>query len=226
MSPEREQKIRDVIRRSQPDLTVVLENVFDPLNVSAVLRSCDAVGVREVFLIYSEDYLRGKELKLGKKTSGGAFRWIETYCFTDATECFRRVRERYARILTTGLGGQNASLYDLDLSESVALVFGNEHEGLSPVAMAASDGNFVIPQAGFTGSLNVSAACAVTLFEASRQRRAKGFYDERSKFTPAQQELLFQKWKKMLLRDKNPIHAIPVSKKSEPLLPVFLSKKK
>lgn len=226
MNPDREQKIRDVIRRSQPDLTVVLENVFDPLNVSAVLRSCDAVGVREIFLIYSEDYLRGKELKIGKKTSGGAFRWIEAYYFTDAGECFRRVRERYGRILTTGLSAESASLYDLDLSESVALVFGNEHEGLSPAALAASDGNFVIPQAGFTGSLNISAACAVALFEASRQRRAKGFYDERAKFTPEQQEMLFQKWKKMLLRDKNPIHAIPVSKKSEPLLPVFLSKKK
>jgi tRNA (guanosine-2'-O-)-methyltransferase len=109
LKPEREQKIRGVIRQSQPDLTVVLENIFDPLNISAVLRSCDAVGVREVFVLYTEAYLDKRGLVLGKRTSGGAFKWIDTYVFTDRAECFRRVRARFGRILATLPPGEGVS---------------------------------------------------------------------------------------------------------------------
>jgi tRNA (guanosine-2'-O-)-methyltransferase len=111
MNPIREQKIRDVIRRSQPDLTVVLENIFDPLNISAVLRSCDAVGVREVFVVYTKQYLQKRGLVLGKRTSGGTFKWIDVYHFDNLEECFRRVRARYGRILATSLGEESLSLY-------------------------------------------------------------------------------------------------------------------
>lgn len=131
MNPSRERRIREVIRRSQPDLTVVLENVHDPLNISAVMRSCDAVGVRELFVVYTEDFLKQRRLRLGKKTSGGAFKWIDVYVFEDLAECFRRVRERYGRVLATHLGVESTSLYDLDLTQPTALLFGNEDEGIS-----------------------------------------------------------------------------------------------
>lgn len=65
MNTSREQKIRSVIRQSQPDLTIILENIFDPLNISAALRSCDAVGVREVFVVYTRKYLDKRGLRLG-----------------------------------------------------------------------------------------------------------------------------------------------------------------
>ena len=104
MNTSREQKIRSVIRQSQPDLTIILENIFDPLNISAALRSCDAVGVREVFVVYTRKYLDKRGLRLGKRTSGGAFKWIDVYLFEDLEECFTRVRARYGRILSTGLG--------------------------------------------------------------------------------------------------------------------------
>ncbi|HNG90092.1 MAG TPA: TrmH family RNA methyltransferase, partial [Saprospiraceae bacterium] len=99
MNASREEKIRSVIRQSQPDLTVVLENIFDPLNISAVLRSCDAVGVREVFVVYTRQYLDKRGLVLGKRTSGGTFKWTDVYLFEDLAECFRRVRQRQGRIL-------------------------------------------------------------------------------------------------------------------------------
>jgi tRNA (guanosine-2'-O-)-methyltransferase len=225
MNPEREQKIRAVIRQSQPDLTVILENIFDPLNISAVLRSCDAVGVREVFVVYTQKYLDKRGLVLGKRTSAGAFKWIDVYVFEDLEECFRRVRERYGRILATHLGDAGHSLYDLDLTVSTALLFGNEDEGVSPEALALADGNFVIPQSGFAESLNISVACAVSLFEARRQRAAKGFYDREPRLNSAQQEQLFNRWAGML-KEKSWHRrlAVPVGKDSAPLLPVFVER--
>lgn len=225
MKPEREAKIRSVIRQSQPDLTVVLENIFDPLNISAVLRSCDAVGVREVFVVYTKQYLDKRGLVIGKKTSAGAFKWIDVYVFEDLEECFRRVRQRYGRILATRLGEESRSLYELDLSEPTALLFGNEDEGISAEALALADGNFLIPQAGFTESLNISVACAVSLFEARRQRTAKGYYDDQPKLNAAQQEQLFRRWS-LMLKEKawHRRYAIPVSKDSAPLLPVFVER--
>ncbi|MBL7804493.1 MAG: RNA methyltransferase [Saprospiraceae bacterium] len=225
MQPEREKKIRDVIRQSQPDLTVVLENIFDPLNISAVLRSCDAVGIREVFVLYTKQYLDKRGLILGKRTSAGTFKWIDVYVFDDLEECFRRVRERYGRILATRLGEDSQSLYSLDLTQPTALLFGNEDEGISSEALALADGNFLIPQAGFAESLNISVACAVSLFEARRQRAEKGFYDKNPKLDATQQEQLFQRWGAMLKEKSwHRQFAIPVGKDSAPLLPVFVER--
>jgi tRNA (guanosine-2'-O-)-methyltransferase len=225
MNPSREQKIRAVIRQSQPDLTVILENIFDPLNISAVLRSCDAVGVREVFVVYTRQYLDKRGLVLGKRTSGGTFKWIDVYQFDNLETCFKRVRERYGRILATGLGKASESLYDLDLSAPTALLFGNEDEGVSAEALAMADGNFLVPQVGFAESLNISVACAVTLFEARRQRATKGFYEEHPKFTAEQQELLYQRWSKML-KQKSWKQQLPIQigDDSEALLPVYVTR--
>lgn len=226
MNPSREQKLRSVIRQSQTDLTVVLENIFDPLNISAVLRSCDAVGVREVFVVYTKQYLDKRGLVLGKRTSGGTFKWIDVYFFEDLDECFRRVKERYGRILATLPPGEGVpSLYSHDLSQPTALLFGNEDEGISAEARALTDGCFTIPQSGFAESLNISVACAVTLFEAKRQRAAKGFYDEIPQLAPEQQEQLFERWTSMLKSDKNNQKPVVIGKDSEPILPVYIRRK-
>lgn len=225
MNASRERKIRRVIQQSQPDLTVVLENIFDPLNISAVLRSCDAVGIREIFVVYTKDYLDKRGLVLGKRTSGGTFKWIDVYVFEDLATCMQRVRERYGRILATHLGETSQSVYDLDMTQPTALLFGNEDEGVSNEALALCDGNFTIPQAGFAESLNISVACAVTLYEARRQRAAQGFYGEKSKFNTEEQDQLFARWASML-KEKNWLQqqAIPVGKDSAPLLPVFVER--
>lgn len=226
MNQSREQKIRSVIRQSQPDLTVVLENIFDPLNISAVLRSCDAVGIREVFVVYTKQYLDKRGLVLGKRTSGGTFKWIDVYHFEDLQECFHRVRQRYGRILATLPPGENTPpVYACDLSEPVALLFGNEDDGISPEAQELCDGSFTIPQAGFAESLNISVACAVTLFEARRQRSVHGYYDAHPKLSPAQQEMLFERWSEMLKSDKNHRKPVLIDKDSEPLMPLYIRRK-
>jgi tRNA (guanosine-2'-O-)-methyltransferase len=226
MNINREQKLRSVIRHSQPDLTVVLENIFDPLNISAVLRSCDAVGVREIFVIYTKKYLDKRGLVLGKRTSGGTFKWLDVYCFEETEECFRRVKERYGRILAT-LPPQSgvSSLYAHELWQPTALLFGNEDEGVSPEAMALADGHFTVPQAGFAESLNISVACAVTLFEAKRQRMEKGYYGENPRLTEQQQEQLFERWQSMLKSEKNHQKPVLVDKNDDPLPPVYVRRK-
>ncbi|TAE28750.1 MAG: RNA methyltransferase [Candidatus Kapaibacterium sp.] len=175
ITPERNEKLQRVLAKKQPSLTIVLENVHDPHNVSAVLRSCDAVGVVEAFLIYN-----GKQEfpELGRKSSGSAKKWIDLHQFSTATECFAALRARGYAIYTTNMANDAVSLYALNLTQPVALVFGNEHSGVSDEALALADGNFLIPQVGMIQSLNISVACAVSLFEAYRQRDLAGMYIE------------------------------------------------
>ena len=163
-------KIKRVLLWRQPDLTVVLENIHDPHNVSAVLRSCDAVGILQVELLYTLE----KFPRIGKKSSSSANKWLERRKHRSVEECYTRLREEGFTIYATHLGESAASLYELDLTKKVALVFGNEHRGVSDEAAAKADGNFQIPMFGMIQSLNVSVASAVSLYEVLRQRLVKG----------------------------------------------------
>lgn len=174
ITPEREEKIRKVLACKQPTLTVVLENIHDPHNVSAVLRSCDAVGIVDVCLVYHSGQVFPK---MGKKSSASALKWIDRRHFRSIEECYDVLRSEGRRIYTTHLEEDAVSLYKLDLTQPVALVFGNEHSGVSEEAVRLADGNFLIPQTGMIQSLNISVACAVTLYEAFRQRKEAGMYD-------------------------------------------------
>lgn len=176
MTERRLKKIRSVLRKRQPDLTVVMEDIHDPHNVSAMLRSADAVGVTEVQLLYVHEEFP----KLGKKSSASANKWIGRRNFRTVAECYRQLRSEGYAIYATRLGGRSQSLYELDLTAKVALVFGNEHRGVSDEAAKLADLNFQIPQVGMIQSLNVSAACAVSLYEAFRQRLRAGKYRKAS----------------------------------------------
>ena len=173
ITPERAAKLKAVLEHRQPSLTVVFENVHDPHNVSAVIRSCDAVGVMEAHGIY---HGRTTFPKLGAKSSASARKWVDVHLHDDVASCFAALRERGFKIDTTPMASDAVSLYDMDLTEPVALVFGNEHDGVSDEARSLADGNFLIPQVGVIQSLNISVACAVTLYEAYRQRAVKGMY--------------------------------------------------
>ncbi len=190
--PQREARFREVANKRQLNLTVVLENVHDPHNISAVLRSCDSVGVHEVFVIYSEPDLYRDFLELNKTIASGANKWLDVHFYTDLDLCMNTVKSRYKKIYTTHLSEDAADLYDLDLTDSVALFFGNEKDGLSKEALAYSDGNFIIPQVGMVQSLNISVACAVCLYEAFRQRKFKDFYQNNPSSNAAQKEGLAQ----------------------------------
>lgn len=169
----RRQKMQQVLHRRQPNITVVLEDVHDPHNVSAVMRSCDAIGIMEVYVVNT---LTPPINKLGKRSSAGAKKWVELHTFTDVDSCMQTVRAKYDKVYATHLSQDAASLYDLNLTGSVALLFGNERLGLSPKILQYADGNFIIPMQGMVQSLNISVACAVSLFEVMRQRIDAGLY--------------------------------------------------
>lgn len=191
ITERRFQRMREVLARRQPDLTIVLENVHDPHNVSAVLRSCDAVGLLRVHLVYTVEQFP----ELSENVSGSALRWLDLIFHNSIAECYQSLRREGFRIYTTYLGdsSQSADLYTLDLTQPVALVFGNEHRGVSEEAMEAADGNFVIPMMGMVRSLNISVACAVSLYEALRQRRVVGGYN-RPKLAPEEIRQRLRAW--------------------------------
>lgn len=169
----RQQKMRKVLSQRQPNITVVLEDVHDPHNVSAVLRSCDAIGVMEIYVVNT---LTPPITKLGKRSSAGAKKWVDMHTFENIDECMTAVKAKYDKVFATHLSQDAVSLYDLDLTGSVALLFGNERLGLSPEILTYADGNFIIPMQGMVQSLNISVACAVSVFEVMRQRIAAGLY--------------------------------------------------
>jgi tRNA (guanosine-2'-O-)-methyltransferase len=190
-SERRIARLEYVLKHRQPDLTVVMENIHDPHNVSAMLRSCDAAGVWEVQLLYNVDAFP----KIGKKSSASAGKWVERRKFKTVVECYARLRSEGFRIYATRLDEKAQSLYGFDLTQKVALVFGNEHRGVSDEAAQEADGLLQIPMFGMIQSLNVSVACAITLYEARRQRLAKSGYGT-GKFSKQELQELLEKWKK------------------------------
>lgn len=186
MTPERHEKLTRVLSRRQPDLTVVLENVFDPHNISAVMRTCDAVGIQEIFILNTKI---PRHKKFGARSSSSAAKWLTVHQYDSTAACFAAIKKRYERILTTHLGESSVGLHQLDLTRPTALVFGNEHSGVSDEIRALADGNFLIPQVGIIQSLNISVACAVTLYEAYRQKELAGHYDRNDLDSAFKQEV-------------------------------------
>jgi tRNA (guanosine-2'-O-)-methyltransferase len=177
MTPERHHRLTSVLNKRQGDITIVLENVFDPHNISAVMRTADAIGVQELYILNTKI---ARHKKWGAKSSSSAAKWLTIHQFEDAAECFSSLRKCYSTILTTHLSSDAVSLHSIDFTKSIALVFGNEHSGVSDEIRALADGNFIIPQVGIIQSLNISVACAVTLYEAFRQKMNAGQYNQQS----------------------------------------------
>ena len=180
MTPKRFAKISEVVLKRQKNLTLVLENIHDPHNVSAILRSADAVGVGKVYLIYNTN----KFPKIGKFSSASAKKWVDLIRFKSVENCFEELKSMKYRIYTTYIENTDKSrtLFDLNLTGRTAIVLGNEHTGVSKEAIELSDVSFNVPMYGMVQSLNVSVTAAVCLYEALRQRSGKGMY-ERSQFT-------------------------------------------
>ncbi|MDR3680445.1 MAG: RNA methyltransferase [Flavipsychrobacter sp.] len=192
MTPERRERITNVLNNRQPDLTVILENVHDPHNIAAVFRTCDAVGVREIYVLTTTI---SRHPPFDQKSSASAAHWLTIHQFEDLETCIKAVKEKYTKIFATHLGTESCSLYDLDLKEPVALVFGNERHGVSDDFLKYCDGNFIIPQVGMVRSLNISVACAISLYEAFRQRNLAGFYNGTPRISTEEYNSTALSWK-------------------------------
>ncbi len=169
---KRKQKIISVANARQKSLRIVLENIHDPHNVSAIFRTCDAVGISRISLVYTLE----KFPKIGKKSSASAFKWVEKDKFKTIPLCYESLHNEGFEIYASSICEDAIPLYELDLTKKIAIVLGNEHRGVSDEAANLADKKFLIPMVGMVQSLNVSVATAVILYEAFRQRNKKGMY--------------------------------------------------
>jgi len=170
-------RFKSIIAKKQFDVGIVLENVHNPHNIGAVLRSCDAVGILDIYLIYSTDRTDQTVFARGGKSARGSDKWLNVHFFTSAKSCMEVVNKKYEQVYATHLSEDSKSLYDLKLDSSVALVFGNELDGVSKEMMPYVTGNYIIPMEGMVQSLNISVACAISLYEIRRQRDEKQLYE-------------------------------------------------
>jgi len=186
---KRLEKITRVIKSRQQSLTVVMENIHDPHNVSAIFRTCDAAGIPKVKLIYNlESFPR-----IGKKSSASAFKWVDKEKYKSVEECYTDLRKNGFKIFASSLTDNSKNLYKLDLTQKVAIIVGNEHRGVSETAAKLADEVFLIPQFGMVQSLNVSVATAIILYEALRQRLKIGMYGK-SELDEKILEQMIDKW--------------------------------
>lgn len=172
ITDKRKERIEKVARQRQFSLHLVLENIHDPHNVSAIFRTCEGAGIPKVSLVYNQEVFP----KIGKKSSASAYKWIDKEKFDSVDECYANLHRQGFQIFASTLAGNPVSLYDLDLTGKCALVMGNEHRGISDAAAEKADKTFMIPMHGIIQSLNVSVSAAIILYEASRQREEKGLY--------------------------------------------------
>jgi len=167
--PERKARIDQVVANRTRTLTVVMERFCDPQNVNAVLRTCEAFGVQDLHVI--EGVM--KPYDRNKKVSQNADKWLDVHRWGATRPCLEHLRAQGFAIYATHLGPGTRALAELSFAEKVALVFGNEHRGVSAEALALADARYAIPMHGFVQSLNVSVAAAISLARAIERRLAE-----------------------------------------------------
>ena len=189
ISSRRRAKLERVLAWRQKDLTLVLANIHDPHNVSAIYRSADAFGVPEVHLYYTDTPFP----TLGRKSSASARKWVDSIRHTDPQELYTALKAGGHQILATSCTPEARPLGDYDLTLPTAIIMGNEHSGVSEELSAIADGEIYIPMYGMIQSFNVSVAAAILLSEASRQRVAAGMY-EKPTYSDAEYQERLARW--------------------------------
>ncbi len=171
MTPQRFMRIRQVLNARQPDLTVLMDNVNKAHNFSAVLRSCDAVGVLEAHAVWPSERIATHHM-----TSGGAAKWVTVHTHADIEEAIDALTDRGFQLLAAHVSAQAVDYRAVDYTLPTAIVLGAELVGVSERARLRADRHITVPMHGMVSSLNVSVAAATILFEAERQRETKGMY--------------------------------------------------
>ncbi len=180
--------MEEVLSRRTRYFTVVLENIYKPHNASAVLRTADCFGIQDIHVIEKEN-----SYKINPYVTRGASQWVDIHKYQNeegraVSDCFSALRSQGYRILATSPKTDDSfSIHKLGAVQRTALVFGNEHEGVSEESMQHADGLVHIPMFGFTESFNISVTASIFLFEllkkASELEIPDFFLSEREKDT-------------------------------------------
>ncbi len=188
MTPQRYRRIRAVLDRRQPDLTLLLEGVHKPHNLSAIQRTCDAVGVLDLHAVAP-----ARPYRAHRATASGSEKWTRVHRYQALQPAIDRLRRAGFQLWAANLSERSRDFRELDYRGPVAIVMGTEKFGVSAAACAAADGEIHIPMLGMVASLNVSVAAAVILYEAQRQREQAGLYD-RPRLSPERYQALLFRW--------------------------------
>ena len=172
VTPKRLKKIQTMQANRLKNVVVVLENLYDPHNASAIFRSCDAFGVGTVCVVCETVPVFDPTI-VGSRSSGSANKWIETHFFTTTTDCLDYLSNQNFSIVSTVLNDKSSSLSECSFSDysRLALCFGNEKNGVSNALQSASNELVMIPMKGMVQSLNVSNTAAICLYELRRQNQ-------------------------------------------------------
>lgn len=191
ITSKRKERILNVLKGRQKDLTLVLNNIHDAHNVSAILRSCDAFSVFQVHLLYNAQPFPA----LGHKCSASAKKWLEIKRYKKSEDLLQDFESQGLQTLTTGFSSKALPLHLWDLTLPTAIILGNEHSGVETEITSRVNGELYIPMQGMVQSLNVSVAAAIILYEAWRQRLKSGKLDTPS-LSPDEIEAMSEVWSK------------------------------
>ena len=187
VTPARLHKMRGVLAQRLASVTIVLDNVHDPHNISAVLRSCDAFGIQDVHIIESVE-----RFVVNRAVSQGVEKWLTLHRWPSPAACRAYLRRRHFRLYRTAMTPAATALHNVPLDHNIAVVFGNEHRGVAADTARLCDAVVTIPMCGFVESLNVSVAAAValaTLSHAAREQRGSS-----ACLPPRRQRELLRAW--------------------------------
>lgn len=168
VSEARRERIEGVLAERTLEVALVLENIYSDHNSAAVLRTADAMGLTEVHHLSDE-----REVRLSRRVALGSEKWLDTVWHPDVGAAFGALRRRGYQVWSAAVHGEATPLEALP-DGPIALVFGNEHRGLSSEAVEQADGCFRIPMYGFAESYNVSVAAALALSATVLRRRLEG----------------------------------------------------
>ncbi len=173
ITPERFARIRQLLEHRQPDLTVLMDNVNKPHNLSAIVRSCDAVGIETVHAVSQDKIIRNRQ-----SAARGSDKWVRLRLHDGTKDAVGFLRKQGMQILVAHVGEGSVDFREMDYTVPTAIVMGAELHGPSGAAIDRADSLIHVPMQGMVESLNVSVAAAVILFEAQRQRMDAGLYDK------------------------------------------------
>ncbi|AFZ36019.1 tRNA guanosine-2'-O-methyltransferase [Stanieria cyanosphaera PCC 7437] len=188
MTPERYQKFQQVLNRRQLDLTVITEDVHKPHNFSAIIRTCDAVGVFAIHAVNSRS-----SMPIYNQVAKGSEKWVACHTHTNIESAVSDLHQQGLKVYAAHLSKQALDYRMIDYTKPTAILLGAEKSGVTQKAADLVDGHIIIPMLGMVQSLNVSVAAAVILFEAQRQRLAAGLY-ERVHLAPDIYEQMMFEW--------------------------------
>ena len=187
MTPERFEKIKTILNKRQPDLTVVLDNVHKPHNIAAILRSCDAVGISS---IHAKS--KNSQIGLNLKAASGSNHWVNVNMHNNLSELFQSIEKDNYTICVANNSMNAIDFRAVDYTSPTAIILGAELDGVSKDSISFANQEIKIPMNGMVESLNVSVANAVILYEIQRQRKEAGLYESKRLKKNDYNKLLFE----------------------------------